>query len=58
MGKIFDKGLKEKDKKEGLLKRLKNIEDINKEQLDGIQYQEERQPNMVDEKKEPRKLYC
>ena len=26
LGKIFNKGLKEEDKKEGLLKRLKNIE--------------------------------
>ena len=30
--KIFNKGLKEKDKKEGLLKRPKNIEDKNEEQ--------------------------
>ena len=30
MGKIFNKGLSEEDKKEGLLKRLKNIEDENK----------------------------
>ena len=30
MGKIFNKGLSEEDKKEGLLKRLKNIEDKNK----------------------------
>ena len=27
LGNIFNKGLKEKDKKEGLLKTLKNIED-------------------------------
>ena len=27
MNKFFNKGLKEEDKKEGLLKRLKNIED-------------------------------
>ena len=33
LGKIFNKGLKEEDKKEGLLKRLKNIEDKNEEQL-------------------------
>ena len=33
MGKIFNKGLSEDDKKEGLFKRLKNIEDKNKEQL-------------------------
>ena len=57
LGKIFNKGLKEEDKKEGLLKRLKNIEDKNKEQLDEIKYQGERQPNMVNEKrKEPRKI--
>ena len=30
MGKIFNKGLSEDDKKEGILKRLKNIEDENK----------------------------
>ena len=30
LGKIFNKGLSEEDKKEGLLKRLKNIEDKNK----------------------------
>ena len=30
MGKIFNKGLSKDDKKEGLLKRLKNIEDENK----------------------------
>ena len=30
LGKIFNKGLSEEDKKEGLLKRLKNIEDTNK----------------------------
>ena len=30
LGKTFNKGLSEDDKKEGLLKRLKNIEDKNK----------------------------
>ena len=30
LGKIFNKGLSEDDKKEGLLKRLKNVEDKNK----------------------------
>ena len=30
LGKIYNKGLSEDDKKEGLLKRLKNIEDENK----------------------------
>ena len=33
LGKIFNKGLKNEDKKEGLLKKLKNIEDKNEEQL-------------------------
>ena len=33
LGKIFNKGLDKDDKKEGLFKRLKNIEDKNKEQL-------------------------
>ena len=33
LGKIFNKGLKEKDNKQRLLKRLKNIKDKNEEQL-------------------------
>ena len=33
LGNNFTKGLKEEDKKEGLLKRLKNIEDKNEQQL-------------------------
>ena len=33
MGKIFNKGLSEEDRKEGLLKRLENIEDKNDELL-------------------------
>ena len=37
LGKLFIKGLdKDEDKKEGLLKRLNNIEDKNKEQLIAI----------------------
>ena len=32
LGKIFNKGLDKDDQKEGLLKRLKNIEDKNEEQ--------------------------
>ena len=32
MCKFFNKGLKEEEKKEGLLKRLKNVEDKNEEQ--------------------------
>ena len=33
VSKFFNKGLEEEDKKEGLLKRLKNIEDENEGQL-------------------------
>ena len=36
LGKIFNKGLSEEDKKEGLLKKLKNIEDKNEQQLQVI----------------------
>ena len=37
LGNIFNKGLdKDEDKKEGLLKRLKNIEDKNEKQLKEI----------------------
>ena len=39
LGKVFNKGLEEDHKKEGLLKRLKNIADKNKEQLEEIEYQ-------------------
>ena len=37
LGKIFNKGLTEEDKKEGLLKRVKNIEDKSEEQLKAIE---------------------
>ena len=33
LGKVFDKGLTEEDKKEGILKRLRNIEDKSEKQL-------------------------
>ena len=39
LGKIFNKGLNEYDKKEVLLKKLKNIEDKNKQQLKVIKDQ-------------------
>ena len=39
LGKIFNKGLSEEDKKEGLLKKLKNSEDKNEEQLKAIEDQ-------------------
>ena len=36
LGKVFNQGLEKEDKKEGLLRRLKNIEDKNEEQLQMI----------------------
>ena len=39
LGKVFNKGLDEKYKKEGLLQRLKNIEDKDEKQLDKNEYQ-------------------
>ena len=39
LGKIFNKGFSEEDKKEGLLKKLKNIEGKNEEQLKAIEDQ-------------------
>ena len=37
LGKIFNKGLSKDDQKEGLFKRLKNIEDKNEKQLKAIE---------------------
>ena len=37
LGKIFNKGLSEEDKKEGFLKKLKNIEDNNEQLLKNIE---------------------
>ena len=39
MGNIFNKGLKEEDKKEGPFKRLKHIEGKNEKQLKAIEGQ-------------------
>ena len=36
LGKVFNKGLSEEDKKEGILKGLKNIKDKNKELLNAL----------------------
>ena len=49
LGKFFDKGLKEKDKKEGVLKRLKNTEGKNKEQLKAIEDQGKKQLDVIKE---------
>ena len=43
LGKIFNKGLSEENKKEGLFKRLKNIEGENEEQLKAIEDQGKKQ---------------
>ena len=43
MGRIFNKGLSEDDKKEELFKRLKNIEGKNEAQLQAIKDQRENQ---------------
>ena len=40
LAQVFNKGLEKDDKKEGVLKRLKNIEGKNKEQLKAIKDQE------------------
>ena len=55
LGKVFNKGLNESDKKEGLLKRLKNTEGKNKEQLDKIKDHGERQLHAI-EKQEKKNL--
>ena len=39
LGKIFNKGFREEDKKEGLLKKITNIEGKNEEQLKSIEDQ-------------------
>ena len=52
LGKIFNKGLSEEDKKEGLLKKLKNIEDKN-EQLLKIKNKTENIKKVTDIVKKP-----
>ena len=51
LGKVFNKGLDESDKKEGLLKRLKNIEGKNKDQLDAIRDQGEKQLGAIEKQR-------
>ena len=43
LGKVFNKGLDESEKKAGLLKRLKNIEGKNEQQLEAIKDPGQRQ---------------
>ena len=49
LGEVFTKGLEENDKDERLLKRLKNIEGKNKDQLDEIEYQGQNQLDAIKE---------
>ena len=51
LGKIFNKGLKEEDKKEGVLKRQKNIEDKVEKQLKAIEDKKEVQTKFISENK-------
>ena len=53
LGIIFNKRLKEEDKKEGLLKRQKNIEDKNKQQLKTIKNKTENIKEVTDFIEEP-----
>ena len=56
LGIVFNKGLDESDKKEGLLKRLKNIEDKNKDQLDATRDQGEKQLDAIKNQGEKKQL--
>ena len=47
LGQVFNKGLDSNEKQEGLLKRLKNIEDKNDNQLDAIRDQGDRQLDLI-----------
>ena len=56
LGKTFNKGLKEQDKKEGLLKRLKNIEDKSKGRLKAIKSKNKSMKEATDFVNEPLSL--
>ena len=47
MGQVFNKGLDVSEKNEGLLKRLKNTESKNEQQLDLIRDQGEKQLDLI-----------
>ena len=47
LGKVFNKGLKKEEKKEGLLKRLRNIEGKNEDQLKAIKDQGKKQLDAI-----------
>ena len=47
LGKVFNKGLDESEKNEGLLKRLKNIEGKNEQPLEAIREEGEKQLDLI-----------
>ena len=56
LSKVFNKVLEKEDKKEGLLKRLKNIEDKDEEHLKALQDQGENQLQILTSKAVKKKL--
>ena len=54
----YNKILSKEDRKEGFLKRIKDIEGKNEEQLRAIRDQGERQSNMVIKKRNCREKLC
>ena len=51
MGQVFNKGLDSSEKQEGLLKRLKNIEDKTDNQLRPIEGRKDNQLDLVENQK-------
>ena len=51
LGKVFNKGLDKEDKKEGVLKKLKNIGCKNEEQLNEIKDQRKKQLDMINKQR-------
>ena len=49
LGQLFNKGLNSSEKQEGLLKRLKNIDDKTDDQLKAIEGQKDNQPSWLNE---------
>ena len=49
LGQLFNKGLNSSEKQEGLLKRLKNIDDKTDDQLKAIEGQKDNQPSWLNQ---------
>ena len=56
LGQVFNKGLEKEDKKEGLLRKLKNFEGKNEEQLYAIEKQKEQVKKIKDKKATTKKI--